>query len=88
MQNNKKIEIPAPTFDGISSSSTITPEYCTAQFQAFGDRDRYSEVGGFNAINNAVSKPLVLVMSIWDDVSFLLLFISFLTSTLPRHVEG
>lgn len=37
-------------------------------FEAFGDRDRYSEVGGFEAINDALNQPMVLVMSIWDDV--------------------
>lgn len=54
----------------ISSSSNITPEFCTNQFKAFGDRDRFSEVGGFDQLNNALQKPMVLVMSIWDDVSY------------------
>ncbi|KAI1817827.1 glycoside hydrolase family 7 protein [Poronia punctata] len=67
VQNGKKITIPGPTNSAISDSSTITPEYCKNQFAAFGDRDRFSEVGGFSAINSAVSKPMVLVMSIWDD---------------------
>ena len=70
VQNGKKIEIPAPKFDGIpQDSSAITPEFCTAQFKAFGDRDRFSEVGGFAQLNQALSVPMVLVMSIWDDVS-------------------
>lgn len=68
VQNGKKISIPGSTFDGLPSSSTITPEYCKAQFNLLGDRDRFTEVGGFSSVNQALSKPLVLVMSIWDDV--------------------
>ncbi|CAJ2512651.1 Uu.00g007700.m01.CDS01 [Anthostomella pinea] len=67
VQNGAKIEIPAPTFDGFPDSSTITPDYCTAEATVFGDRDRFTEVGGFPQVNDAVSGPLVLVMSIWDD---------------------
>ncbi|MBH1945560.1 hypothetical protein I5L01_15165, partial [Erythrobacter sp. YJ-T3-07] len=68
-QDGAKIEIPAPTYDGISDSSAITPEFCTNQFSVFGDRDRFSEVGGFAQLNKAFQVPMVLVMSIWDDVS-------------------
>jgi len=70
VQNGQKIEIPAPTWEGIpQESSAITPEFCTAQFKAFGDRDRFAEVGGFSQLNAALQVPMVLVMSIWDDVS-------------------
>lgn len=37
--------------------------------KAFGDRDRFEEVGGFAQLNKALTVPMVLVMSIWDDVS-------------------
>lgn len=68
VQNNKKIDVPAPTWDGIpNENSFITPEFCTAQFAAFGDRDRFAEVGGFAQLNAALRVPMVLVMSIWDD---------------------
>ncbi|KAI1776803.1 glycoside hydrolase family 7 protein [Hypoxylon cercidicola] len=67
VQDGKKIEIPAPALDGFPSSSSITPEYCTAEVTAFGDRDRFTEVGGFSQLNEVWSMPLVLVMSIWDD---------------------
>ncbi|KAI0025365.1 putative cellulose 1, 4-beta-cellobiosidase [Xylariomycetidae sp. FL0641] len=67
VQGGKKIEIPGPTYDGLPASSTITPAYCKAQFELLGDRDRFSEVGGFAKVNEALSMPLVLVMSIWDD---------------------
>ncbi|KAK4182513.1 glycoside hydrolase [Podospora australis] len=68
VQNNRKIEVPAPTWDGIpQDSSDITPEFCTAQFSVFDDRDRFAEVGGFAQLNAALRVPMVLVMSIWDD---------------------
>src|SRR5690349_8937346 len=64
VQNNKKIEVPAPKWDGIpQDSSNITPEFCTAQFSTFGDRDRFAEVGGFAQLNAALRVPMVLVMS-------------------------
>lgn len=69
VQNGKKILIPAPTFDGFPDSSSITPDYCSAEFDVFGDRDRFDEVGGFSKLNEAFSVPMVLVLSIWDDVS-------------------
>ncbi|KAI0598281.1 putative cellulose 1, 4-beta-cellobiosidase [Biscogniauxia sp. FL1348] len=67
VQDGQKIEIPGSTYDGIPPESDITPEYCSAQFKALGDRDRFSEVGGFDQLNAAVEIPMVLVMSIWDD---------------------
>lgn len=78
VQNGKKIEIPAPTYEGISDSSAITPEFCTNQFKVFDDRDRFSEVGGFPQLAKAFQVPMVLVMSIWDDVStFVLGYIAY-----------
>ncbi|KAI0139931.1 glycoside hydrolase family 7 protein [Hypoxylon sp. NC0597] len=67
VQDGKKIEIPGPVGDGFPSTSDITPEYCSAEVAAFGDRDRFSEVGGFDQLNQALDIPMVLVMSIWDD---------------------
>lgn len=67
VQNGKKITIPGPTIAGFPAGSSITPAYCTAEFSVFGDRARFTEVGGFNQVNAALSLPMVLVMSIWDD---------------------
>lgn len=69
VQGGKKFEIPGPKWDGLpQNSSSITPELCTALFKTFNDRDRFSEVGGFSQLNQALAVPMVLVMSIWDDV--------------------
>ncbi|KAL2195598.1 glycoside hydrolase family 7 protein [Corynascus similis CBS 632.67] len=68
VQDGQRIDIPGPKHEGIAGdSAAITPELCSSMFEAFGDRDRYSEVGGFEAINDALNQPMVLVMSIWDD---------------------
>jgi cellulose 1,4-beta-cellobiosidase len=72
VQNGQRHDIPAPTFEGLPNSSNITPEFCDAQFSAFGDRNRFSEVGGWDKLNEALGLPMVLVMSIWDDVSRIL----------------
>jgi cellulose 1,4-beta-cellobiosidase len=75
VQNGKKIEIPAPKWDGLpQDSAAITPELCSALFKTFDDRDRFAEVGGFDQLNQALSVPMVLVMSIWDDVGYPLFF--------------
>ena len=70
VQDGERIDVPAPTFEGISDSADITPELCTNQFEVFGERDRYEEVGAFEAFNDALNLPMVLVMSIWNDVRF------------------
>ncbi|KAF0316738.1 cellulose -beta-cellobiosidase [Colletotrichum asianum] len=66
VQNGKKIEMPQSAISGVTGNA-VTPEFCTAQMKAFGDRDRFSEVGGFSQMNSAFSGKWVLVMSIWDD---------------------
>lgn len=69
VQDGKKFVIPAPTYSGISTTSDITPTFCENQFKVFGDRNRFSEVGGWTKLNEALRIPMVLVMSIWNDVS-------------------
>jgi len=86
VQNNQKIDVPAPTFDGIpQENSFITPEFCTSQFKVFDDRDRFAEVGGFEQLNAALRVPMVLVMSIWDDHYANMLW---LDSIYPPEKEG
>ncbi|KAK4148445.1 glycoside hydrolase [Chaetomidium leptoderma] len=68
VQDGKKHEMPAPKVEGVSQATgDITPELCKAMPVAFGDHDRFGEVGGFAQLNTALSVPMVLVMSIWDD---------------------
>jgi cellulose 1,4-beta-cellobiosidase len=74
VQDGQRIDVPGPTFDGLPEGSDLTPEFCTNVFTVFDDFNRFDEVGGFPALNDALNVPMVLVMSIWDDVSFLLQF--------------
>lgn len=67
------------TIAGVTGNS-ITTEYCTAQKVAFGDRDVFEERGGLAQMGDAVSKPMVLVMSLWDDHASNMLW---LDSTFP-----
>ncbi|KAH8180266.1 glycosyl hydrolase family 7 domain-containing protein [Sarocladium implicatum] len=85
VQGGKKFEIPAPTYDGISDTSDITAEFCENQFEVFGDRNRFSEVGGWSQLQKALSIPMVLVMSIWDDHYANMLW---LDSIYPPEKEG
>ncbi|KFA62579.1 hypothetical protein S40285_05804 [Stachybotrys chlorohalonatus IBT 40285] len=85
VQDGRRFTIPAPTYAGISSTSDITPTFCTNQFRVFGDRDRFSEVGGWSKLNEALRMPLVLVMSIWNDHYANMLW---LDSTYPPEKAG
>ena len=73
VQDGTKIEIPAPTYEGLPDSSAITPEFCDNVFTVFDDVNRFNEVGGWPALNEALNIPMVLVMSVWDDVCLVLL---------------
>ncbi|KFH44057.1 Exoglucanase-like protein [Hapsidospora chrysogenum ATCC 11550] len=69
IQDGTKIEIPGPTWSGLpADSSDINPALCDALFDVFEeDTDRYADVGGWTAMEEALSLPMVLVMSIWAD---------------------
>lgn len=70
IQNDEVIEVPVPNSEGVpSDSNTVNPEYCTAYNIAWDERDRQAEIGGFGALNSALALPMVVVLSIWADVS-------------------
>lgn len=60
--------MPETTVSGVSGNR-LNEDFCKNMFTAFGDRDRFNEVGGWSAFNSALSAPMVLVLSLWDDVS-------------------
>jgi len=45
----------------------LTPEFCTAQKQAFEDDDFFKSKGGFEKLSEAVAGEMVLVISLGDD---------------------
>ena len=66
VQDGKVIANSASDVSGVSGNS-ITPEFCTAQKNAFGDDDTFAHHGGFPGMSTAMEKGMVLVMSLWDD---------------------
>jgi cellulose 1,4-beta-cellobiosidase len=67
IQDGQRFDIPTPKYDGVPNSSQITQEFCDNIFNVFTEHDRYTEVGGWPAMVDALSVPHVLVMSIWAD---------------------
>jgi hypothetical protein len=68
VQDGKRIDPPAPTWEGLPASAEINEELCSNLFNVFNDYDRFAEIGGWSVLQDALSKPQVLVMSIWADV--------------------
>ncbi|KAK0713689.1 cellulose 1,4-beta-cellobiosidase [Lasiosphaeria miniovina] len=66
VQGGKRIDLPNPTWPGLTGNS-LTPDFCKAQKQVFGDGDHFNEIGGFDVMAQALAKPMVLVLSLWDD---------------------
>lgn len=59
-----------------NGGNSITPEFCKTQKTAFGEEDHFNIQGGFPQFSKGVGGPMVLVMSLWDDVS-----VEFLSAT-------
>ncbi len=57
------------TIEG-TSGNEITAEFCSAQKTSFGDTDNFNDKGGLAQMGKALESGMVLVMSLWDDVSY------------------
>jgi cellulose 1,4-beta-cellobiosidase len=68
VQGGKLIPNSESTIDGVTGNE-INAEYCSAQKTAFGDTDDFNNKGGLAQMGKALAKGMVLVMSLWDDVS-------------------
>jgi cellulose 1,4-beta-cellobiosidase len=68
VQNGKTYANSNSAVSGVSGNS-ITADYCTAQKTAFGDKDIFTQMGGLAQMGKALDEGMVLVMSLWDDVS-------------------
>ena len=66
VQNGQVIANSASDVSGVSGNS-ITSDFCTAQKSAFGDDDIFTQHGGLSGMGDALSKGMVLVLSLWDD---------------------
>jgi cellulose 1,4-beta-cellobiosidase len=68
VQNGRVIPNSESTIAGVTGNS-ITTSYCTAQKAAFGDSNSFANKGGLAQMGAALAQPMVLVLSLWDDVS-------------------
>lgn len=59
LQDGKKIEEPA----------AISEESCAQRSRSFGQEDVLPHFGGFKSLEGALRRGLVLVLSVWDDLS-------------------
>eukprot|EP01133_Synstelium_polycarpum_P011953 gene11953-13929_t len=66
VQGGKIISQPQSLIDGVTGNS-ITEQFCTDQKNVFGDQPSFSAHGGLAKMGEALSKGMVLVMSLWDD---------------------
>ncbi|KAI8813110.1 cellulase [Cladochytrium replicatum] len=80
IQGGKVIANSASTFPELSGANSITTNYCTAQKTLFGDTNSFASRGGLKAMGQALDRGMVLVLSIWDDVTVHMLW---LDSTYP-----
>lgn len=66
VQNGKVVANSVTKVPALGGNS-INTAYCLAQKLAFGDTDTFTLNGGLLSMGTALSQPMVLVMSLWDD---------------------
>ncbi|KAI8684263.1 Glucanase [Fusarium keratoplasticum] len=66
VQNGKVIGNPQSEIAN-NPGSSVTDSFCKAQKVAFNDPDDFNKKGGWSGMNDALAKPMVLVMSLWHD---------------------
>jgi cellulose 1,4-beta-cellobiosidase len=59
---NSKVNIP-----GMDALDSITDEFCSAQKEAFGDNNRFAQLGGLKAMGDALGRGMVLVIALLAD---------------------
>ncbi|KAF9447825.1 glycoside hydrolase family 7 protein [Macrolepiota fuliginosa MF-IS2] len=59
---NSQVNVP-----GMSTSDSITSEYCTAQKAFFGDVGQFGSRGGITGVSAAMARGMVLVFSVRND---------------------
>merc|ERR1712118_462690 len=65
-QNGKTIEHPSYTVNG-NKHDRLTEEFCKDWVATTKDGTNFIQKGGFKAMDKALEKGVVLVMSLWDD---------------------
>ncbi|KAK4175762.1 glycoside hydrolase [Triangularia setosa] len=85
VQNGVVIPNSVSSIPGVPNQNSITQDWCDAQKIAFGDPDDNTAKGGLRQMGLALDKPMVLVMSIWNDHAAHMLW---LDSTYPVDAAG
>ena len=61
--------MPAPALEGLPKEAGLSADMCSKERAVFGEVDTMADNGGWEAHNSQMlSQPMVLVMSIGDDV--------------------
>lgn len=68
VQGGAVIENSESTLEG-NPGSSITDDFCKAQKSSTGNDDIFNRHGGMAQMGKALEEGMVLVMSLWDDVS-------------------
>lgn len=70
MQDGEKIEPPAPHWEDLPDpEGGLTEDYCYARPVVFESLDLFNNVGGWHQHLDALRQPMVMALSIYDDVS-------------------
>lgn len=71
LQDGVKIDAPVPVLDGFGGAAVggLSGEYCETKARVFQEPDTFLELGGFQRQSQILRQPLVLALSINDDVS-------------------
>ncbi|KAK5662371.1 hypothetical protein OQA88_8281 [Cercophora sp. LCS_1] len=67
IQDGKKIDAPAPVWDGFPKHSGLSAEMCSSAATVFDERDNYNSTEDWTAYQKLMSQPMVLAMSINGD---------------------
>ncbi|KAK0647981.1 cellobiohydrolaseI [Cercophora newfieldiana] len=69
VQDGKRIDTPAPEWEGLPKESGLSDEICIKSLPVFGEENlsRYARNGGWNTHKKVLSRPMVLAMSISTD---------------------
>ncbi|KAI1760375.1 glycoside hydrolase family 7 protein [Hypoxylon sp. FL1150] len=66
IQDGVRIDVPESKY--VAPGNVIDDAFCDASKELFGDNMRFEEMGGLAAMGAATGEPMVLVMSVWDDL--------------------
>ncbi|KAJ7069829.1 cellobiohydrolaseI [Mycena amicta] len=67
VQNGKVIANSNSNLAGVTTTNSITDNFCSQQKAAVGDTNSFAARGGLTTMGQALTKGMVLALSIWDD---------------------